>query len=248
MSNLFEVVLIETQSTCNRRCWFCKFGQPQSRAETKRLSDALIAKIADNLAYLNFAGRISPFGINEPLLDSRIVSIVRKFRQACPRAYISLISNGDALNQDLLWALLDAGMDAIAISIYDPKARDRLRDAIAPELLGAIAFIDMEVPRYLENRAGSIPGFSPVEAPCQRPSNMLVIKASGDIVICCADMYGDIVLGNIEQASLEEIWFSDRFRSIRKKLNQSRVGLELCEKCSHDGSSSSVFYPHALRS
>ena len=85
---LFDIILIETHNICTRRCWFCKFGQKRQDARQQFLPDELIAKIAQELGLLHFAGRISPFGINEPLLDPRLLDIIRLFRSHCPHAYL----------------------------------------------------------------------------------------------------------------------------------------------------------------
>jgi 2-iminoacetate synthase ThiH len=87
---LFSVVHIETQNLCTRKCWYCKFGQERRDPSVTRLPDALIEKIADNLKDLDYRGRISPFGINEPLMDPRMLDIIRLFRAKCPRAFISI--------------------------------------------------------------------------------------------------------------------------------------------------------------
>ena len=240
---MFEVVLVETQNTCNRSCWFCKFGNSKQQAVVQ-LDDNLIDKIATELREINFNGRISPFGINEPLLDRRIVEIVKKFRGACPQAYISIVSNGDFLFQKLFQELVENGLDGLAISIYETSAIARLEQKIDSKSMQSLNLIDMRLPIYLENRGGEIKlAAKPTKGKCLRPSNMLVIKANGDVCLCCADMEGKIVFGNIKNSSLQEIWHSLEFRNVRNKLQRSREGLQLCKGCSHDGSTSSIYYP-----
>ena len=73
---------------------------------------------------------------------------------------------------------------------------------------------------------------------------MLVIRPTGDVVLCCSDMYSDVVMGNIWDSRLEEIWFSEAFHAYRRELmTQGRANLKLCQDCSHSGGTSPVFYP-----
>jgi MoaA/NifB/PqqE/SkfB family radical SAM enzyme len=122
MIKLFSVIQIETQNTCNRRCWFCKFGQERQDTEVTYLATEHIEKIAEELASLDYQGRIFPCGINEPLLDKRIIQIISLFRNTCPKAFISVNTNGDNLDESLLEDLLKAGLDALGYSIYTVAA------------------------------------------------------------------------------------------------------------------------------
>jgi radical SAM protein with 4Fe4S-binding SPASM domain len=77
---------------------------------------------------------------------------------------------------------------------------------------------------------------------------MLVIRPRGEVVLCCADMYGEVVMGNVYEQSLIEIWNADRFIQYWLQLMQGqRAGLKLCEGYSHRGGTSGVFYPLAVR-
>lgn len=236
---MFNVVLIETHNLCNRRCWFCKFGQSPG-GKRVFLSLDLIVKIANELNSLSYMGRISLFGINEPLLDERIVDIVAIFRQACPGAYIQITTNGDLLDGYLYDELKSVGLSSLSISLYDTDSEEKLREL--GDRLSEIKLIEMRDPLYLENRAGSIPMKASVpDCGCDRPSNMLVIKATGKVVLCCADMYGAVEIGDIKDQELQEIWYSDKFEHYRNHLKSGRKGLLLCERCSHNGTTSSIF-------
>jgi radical SAM protein with 4Fe4S-binding SPASM domain len=246
MMPLFNVVLIETQNTCTRKCAFCKFGI-QADPDVVEMPIATIERIAEQLAALNYDGRISPFGINEPLLDGRIIQMIEIFRAACPRAWISINTNGDLLTPLLFEALFEAGLDGLGISLYTALARERMQQFLGDPRRPTVT-IDMIQPgEKLENRGGRVPGLGqePLRhLPCDRPFNMLVIRPSGDVVLCCADMYGEVVMGNVQQQSLVEIWNADRFMDYRLRLMRGqREGLKLCEGCSHRGSTSGVLYP-----
>ncbi|MBM4289065.1 MAG: radical SAM protein [Deltaproteobacteria bacterium] len=114
---LFNIIYIETHNRCTRRCWFCKFGQERQDSSSRILEDGLIEKIADNLHKLNFRGRITPAETNEPLLDPRMVEIIRLFRAKCPEAFISMASNGDLLTEELFRSMVAAGLDGLCLTL-----------------------------------------------------------------------------------------------------------------------------------
>jgi radical SAM protein with 4Fe4S-binding SPASM domain len=239
---------------CTRKCPFCAFGQQRPHPQLGQVMPLeMLQKVATELRRLSFRGRISPYGINEPLLDERIVDIVRLFRSACPDAFISFTSNGDRLDERLYAELEKAGLDRLALSVYDDQVLVRLKNLVARS---RIAIIDMrQVQGKLENRGGSIrnegnrynfePG-SLADLPCRRPGNMLVVHPNGKVVLCCSDMYGEQVLGDVNCQSLVEIWQSEQFSKVRQKLGHQRRGLLLCESCTHNGSTSPRNYPRKL--
>ncbi len=235
---MFNVIHIETQNLCTRKCWYCKFGQKRRDPSITRLPDALIEKIADNLKDLDYRGRISPFGINEPLMDPRMLDIIRLFRAKCPRAFISIYSNGDLLTPELYQSLMVAGLDGIGLSVYDEAAWQRL------QAYGNYPKVRLFDYRYrpedqVENRGGEIKRASfpfRLKLPCLRPFKNLAIRSTGEVVLCCSDMYTDVVMGQVAAQRLEEIWDSENFRRYRTRLaSTGRVGLPLCQTCSHNG-------------
>lgn len=211
---------------------------------------ALINRIAENLKEFRYKGRISLHNINEPLLDDRIPDIVELFRKACPRAFISFNTNGDLLTDSLYENIVDAGIDRIGISVYEDKSYQRLSSYFSRR---HAKLIDMRQPAdLLENRGGSIPDLQDIyvfdtsryrQTPCQRPARMMVVQSDGKVVLCCSDMYGEIIMGDLNFQKLEETWNGKPFVSIRERLQRSRQGIPLCEACSHCGNATPRNYP-----
>ena len=232
---LFKVVEVETVNLCTRHCWYCKFGQKRTDGGVKWLSDGIIEKIAENLQALGFRGRISPFAINEPLMDRRMPDIIRLFRSACPEALITLVSNGDLLAPKILRDLFAAGLDGLGLSIYDNQSFKKLKSFWKNPKMR----LSDKRHNLWENRGGQIKNakFSyQINKTCLRPFHAIVVKSNGDVVLCCADMYGDVVMGNVAENRLEEIWNSEKFRLYRSRLaTNNRKGLLLCETCSYEG-------------
>ena len=67
---------------------------------------------------------------------------------------------------------------------------------------------------------------------CKFPWNVMVILQDGSVTACCLDYDGKIVLGNVNEQSIYDIWHGEKYRKIRKdfkKLNYRDY--EPCQKC-----------------
>lgn len=252
---LFEIVLIETKNVCTRKCWFCKFGQERQDGEIREMDWDTIERLVYNLRDLNFTGRISWFWINEPLLDKRIFEILKFTRLHCPGAFLSLITNGDLLTEKVERELFESGLDGLRVSIYDDKTFAKV-SLLPPD--DRLVTLDMRSPiGKLENRAGNIQQHGHLferdkqlrlESSCARPFDQLVIDAQGQVVLCCSDMYSDVVMGDTKTQRLEEIWNNELFEHYRTTLEEhGRKGLKLCDGCSYSGGPHPVYLPFEKR-
>lgn len=251
MTDLFKVILIETRNTCTRKCWFCKFGQERKDEAVVEMEWSVIERIVYNLQDLNYSGRISWYGTNEPLLEKRILKILQFTRSRCPQAFLSFITNGDLLDAGLYRSLRSSGLDALGVSIYDDKTFEKVK-RIQDERLVMIEMRPMR-PGRLENRAGNVkrnPQFFEVyqqrfeNRSCGRPFSMMMLNPKGQVVLCCSDMYGDVIMGDVTEQRLEEIWNNDLFRHYRTTLAEhGRKTLKLCQSCSYSGNPAQAFFP-----
>lgn len=58
---------------------------------------------------------------------------------------------------------------------------------------------------------------------------------NGDVVPCCRDAQGEMVMGNVLKEDLKKIWNNNKYRAFRKALLQQRNDLPLCHLCSGYG-------------
>lgn len=68
---------------------------------------------------------------------------------------------------------------------------------------------------------------------CHGAKHMIAILSNGDVVPCCLDDQGQMLLGNLFNESLEKILSSDRYQNIIKGFNQNQLIEPLCQKCSY---------------
>jgi radical SAM protein with 4Fe4S-binding SPASM domain len=68
-------------------------------------------------------------------------------------------------------------------------------------------------------------------APCTMPWFMFNIHSNGNIVPCCYDYDGEMIVGNAFEKPLIEIWNSQSCRDLRKKLFFEKDTLPKCSDC-----------------
>jgi len=67
---------------------------------------------------------------------------------------------------------------------------------------------------------------------CPFPWNALAIFWDGAVLPCTQDFFGEFVVGNVNAASLEEIWNGEKMQHLRKKLAGGNIAdLKACSQC-----------------
>lgn len=240
MPDLFRAIIVETIGACDNACYFCRYGQKRWISKQRpidKLTLESISKIIENLRRLDYVGRVSFHGISEPLLEERLPVILRMAKLALPNAHHTLITNGNQLTQDVSNLLFDSGLDHLTVSAYTDETWTKANGIVAKSM--NVKDRRPSAKYQWSNRAGNIAQLRKhkKEGDCKCPSTGLVVNARGDVILCSADLYGDVIMGSIHENSLEEIWFGDAFEKYRKQLSTGiRSGLKLCEGCDYDGS------------
>ena len=88
-------VSLETLALCNAKCEFCTY--PELERIGTSMSDDLISSVMMQLAEFKKPFFFSPFKVNEPFLDKRIMSILAGLNVLAPLARLRLFTNGSPL-------------------------------------------------------------------------------------------------------------------------------------------------------
>lgn len=61
------------------------------------------------------------------------------------------------------------------------------------------------------------------------------ILFNGDVILCCQDWNREVILGNVKEKSIKEIWNSENYKGVRSKLSSKKKAEDdfLCKKCSY---------------
>ena len=68
---------------------------------------------------------------------------------------------------------------------------------------------------------------------CDFPFFELAVRANGDVVLCCHDLLGESVMGNINESHLRTIWDGKPYRDLRRSMldRDARSVHPVCRKC-----------------
>lgn len=237
--DFFRNINIEINTSCNRRCSYC----PNSVYDrgliknAKYLETEYYKKIIDELADLGFNGEVCPVHYGEPLLDKRILDLIRYTRIKLPKSKIKLFSNADLLDKEKYKSLVDAGMSEIVITQHEGNSIRKIQEILdyhnkycKNECKLIYKKFDEETP--LLNRGGDVKPNKIIYNPsCVYTSNPLVVNYNGDIVLCCNDFLGIYTFGNIKDKKLIDIWKSKKYKEMRKRLKRRQFILSICKKC-----------------
>ena len=65
---------------------------------------------------------------------------------------------------------------------------------------------------------------------CVMPFRRLAVFANGDVAPCCSFFSKKLIVGNVKNMSIKEIWDSENIKDVRKGLIE-RKPLPVCEEC-----------------
>ena len=235
---MFSQVLIETRTDCNNHCPFCPHAF--NKKPLNIMDWEVFCRIIDNLSAINYNGRIALMVSNEPLLEERLMKMIKYAKSVSQRFFLDITTNGRLLNLKLVDELFQTGLDNININDYRadrdlrPKGLSKNLEPIFdayynnPKITFQYRRLDEKWPNY----AGNIPqNFDPEKFGfCNFPFRKLNIAYNGDVVLCCDDFMYDTCYGNVMSSDLLDCWNHPEFNKIRLALLENkRIGL--CSRC-----------------
>jgi 2-deoxy-scyllo-inosamine dehydrogenase (SAM-dependent) len=228
--HLFTVVEAELNGRCNQRCSYCPVStNPRPQGVPKVMANETFDVLLAELARLNFAGRFSHHFLNEPLLRRDLEVLVTRIRKEVPGAVQVLFTNGDLLTEARYASLISTGIAEIVVTSHSGQyhpPRERQHVQFPSEIT-------------LSNRGGflsELPGPTPAQSglPCFAPSEILIVGANGDVLLCHEDARREHVMGNIMDQPLDAIWSSERFCQLRSLLASGRrKATAMCAQCTN---------------
>lgn len=120
-------VSLETLAKCNASCSFCPYPT-LDRIGTK-MPDELIHRLIDEMSEFRRPFALSPFKVNEPLLDRRFIPICEEFNRKVPQGFLRIFTNGTALTDDNINAVNRLGNVIhlwVSLNSHIPEDYDRL--------------------------------------------------------------------------------------------------------------------------
>lgn len=232
---------------CNRSCTWCP-NVYDLRKTGETMSMLTVMLLISQLNKINYKGEISPFANNEPLMDNRIFDIIDLLKYNFPENEVVIHTNGDRLfDKEVFKRFCDSKLDRVIINCYD--GMDRYNEL--HELLGIkgkdsynygkffkygknieLRLTTQPLPHFW-NRGGSV-DLTPAikEKYCFIPFQWCTVNCKGEVYLCCGDWKNEVVMGNIYDKTIDEIWNSPKYQKYREyHLKEQGKLLPLCDKC-----------------
>ena len=114
-------VHIETQAICNASCNFCPYPRLERKGEV--MPTSMFEKIIDDLSDIPrlHTFQLSPFKVNEPLMEPRLYQFLELIRQKLPNAIPTLTTNASLLTDDHIQNLSKQDLAYLWISFNDHR-------------------------------------------------------------------------------------------------------------------------------
>jgi radical SAM protein with 4Fe4S-binding SPASM domain len=264
-----RIIHVETRSKCNGVCDFCPASALSDARPDVRMPPELVNTVLSQLRQADYSNRLSFYNNNEPLCDERIFSFISAARNALPKAYLELKTNGIAIDADIVVALFNAGLDMLYVNYYCGSGKvpgniRRLKEDLSKlrrfkgHLDGSRYFSRIKFnKRYPHSIAGSRAGNSPNKklesAPlkrlCIRPFEMMTISPRGDVSVCSEDFHYALRMGDLSSGTLFGLWNSPQWNDLRLRLlDGNRCSSATCAACDYRGFSYEILKENGLRS
>ncbi len=240
-NHLFHHVEIETVNRCNGGCSFCPVSVKNEKREYVKMTDQLFKKIIDQLAEIDYSGRLALFSNNEPLLDDRILDFHKYAREKLLNARMHLYTNGTLLTKDIFVELIKY-LDELIIDNYNQNLdlipASKMIEEYAeenPEIKEKVTIVLRKPNEILTSRGGDAPNRTEVNIEngisCVYPFQQLIIRPDGKVSLCCNDPLGKSTMGDANEESLLDIWNGEKFNFVRKQIINGRENYEHCKRC-----------------
>ena len=244
--SLFETIELETINRCNGECSFCPVNRKDDKREFKIMDEDLFKNIINQLRDMNYDGRIQIFSNNEPLLDKRICGFAKYVKETCPKAHLSIFTNGILLNEEKFGELIKY-CDTFCIDNYyegEKKLPENIKRIVEicnqTSALKRKVIIQMINKKEIRNNRG---GQSKnrhftyqLKTNCKLPFKQVIVRPDGKLSLCCNDALGLYTLGDLQKQTLLEAWGGEKYKNIRDTLaKKGRKGVALCKYCDNFG-------------
>jgi cyclic pyranopterin phosphate synthase len=249
---------IETFEYCPHRCDYCPNGHEEHRMPVTRMSDETFDLVLRRLQEMKYKRRTGIWTwmnwfcvdgwtgvvgfqrVSEPLLEKRLVEMVRKTRKALPKSYIRTNTAGQPLTRDLMLRLIDAGINKLVITQHD---------WVDQEWKDRISALCKEFGRYIDYRGaiGSAPwkiNFGgKVKIPNGKPWKFcltildnIFICTDGTVPMCFADSDRKFAVGNIKEKPILDIILDPAYEKLRLGVvggffKRGKPTLDICKAC-----------------
>ena len=260
---LFSWIEFNLSGSCNRRCDFCPWSNPEWRSShfqnvtdnngILHLPTEVYEDVMKDLNKMGFKGGIIYSGFSETFLYKHLEEVIKISKEQCPECRIEVNTDGDFLTIDKLNTIFEAGLTRLDVSVYDgPDKVKPFEDLRVEAGLNKEQFHIRErwyAPEEnfgisgLNNRAGAsiMPEINvnkldaPLKRKCFYPFYQIMVDFDGAVLLCNNDWDKRLILGNVKETSILDIWNSKKYKEVRGNLANANRNHSPCNRCDANG-------------
>ncbi len=143
-------VFIDPSAACNFKCGFCFHADPRNRHHEIMSWDTFTRTIGQLKQFPRKLKAVRLYGFGEPLLNKRLPEMVQYTKEAGVTDFVEFTTNGWWLEPALNRRLVDAGLDAITISV--PGLSDTSIQESCGKAVDFKSYVSHITDFYLESR------------------------------------------------------------------------------------------------
>ena len=245
----FSHIEFNITGLCNRLCEFCPRIDPKAYPNlNEHLTLDLWKKITDDLATVDYSGRLSFCGFSEPMLHKKVFDLIKIARQTLPNSSIEIITNGDQLTVEKIDSLFDAGLTTLIVSMYDGPEQIPYFESIVDKTTISRDKVILRK-RYLPpedgygieltNRSGTVnieevhieALTEPLKHQCFYVHYRMMVDYNGDVLLCPHDWGKKLIAANLNDSNIIEVWNDKILNSVRTRLGKADRNFAPCDKC-----------------
>jgi len=255
-------IKFELTEGCNLHCGFCGISSIRRKPGSFRFMTKDTAReVIKQLKELKWFPKLDCAMHGEPLMNPDSAEIFDMFREAFPKMYMYVTSNGGPLlrgkgatyNIDRLMESLNViALDDYRYAKIVPRVLKDYKGNYAVKtypdiqiycrqkftMKNILIFPDISVNRSIRarkfnNQAGAAgpADFRFYKSRCCKPFREIAIKHDGEIVLCCNDWRRYFRLGNLTDVHMGKLWNHPAMRAARKVLFHEGRNFSICYGC-----------------
>jgi len=197
------------------------------------------------------------FSHSKGIIDTRIITngllLNRWKNEIFESGLVNLFVSIDAFTEDTYQQIRGKGFNKVVANLLEVIKERELRASALPII--RVSWVDMginkhEKQKFIDYWTGlvdhvdiqtwsdftNVPINVDLSEPkifeCRSPWQRLSILANGDVLPCCDFNGRSLVLGNIQEQSLQDIWQSERLAEVRENLSSDKSPIcAACQRC-----------------
>jgi sulfatase maturation enzyme AslB (radical SAM superfamily) len=217
---------MEISTACNRHCWYCP--QREWKRKQQIVSDDMWLLFLQRLEEFKWCGLTMLHLYNELSLVPESLRYVRDLSKLGTLPF--LFSNGDRPSVVEDW--IKAGAYKIVVTQHPPTT-DKWKIEMESLKKRYPRHIRLQMLKQSDLRdvGGRIPEIKQTPLKHCFMSHAMNFSLNGNAGLCCIDADYQADLGNIKTKTISDIWYSNKYRNMRKATAAGNPAIELCQTC-----------------